>query len=158
MENIEEPTKAVEVEEAQESAPVDPRRVKDQERIARWVEARDAMPTADDIARLAREERDAEEMLNTARAARESAVVRQAAVRGWVTVAEEHGITPKRLHGWRREHLPNIEDLSDVPEVVIPREERRVEAERAQAEDWKRRMERIQHHAARLNAIRGEGE
>lgn len=105
-----------------------------QQKIADWREALDAAPTSDDMKDLRRAISDAEKALADAEAAYATASAQRSLVHGWTTVAEEEGVSAKRLHGWHRQYVPNLPDLSSVPSVEIPREERRIESLRKQVE------------------------
>lgn len=105
-----------------------------QQRIAEWRDALDAAPTAQDMEGLRRAIRDAEKALADAEAAHATAAAQRSLVHGWTTIAEEEGVSAKRLHGWHRQYLPDLPDLSSVPSVEIPREERRIESLRKRVE------------------------
>lgn len=105
-----------------------------QQKIAEWREALDAAPTSEDMKGLRRAIRDAEKALADAEAAHATASAQRALVHGWTAIAEEEGVSAKRLHGWHRQYIPDLPDLSSVPRVEIPREERRIESLRKQVE------------------------
>lgn len=127
-----EPTEAVTDEQVQEDGAEE--LTPNQQRIAEWREALDAAPTSEDMAGLRRAIRDAEKALADAEAAHATAAAQRSLVHGWTTIAEEEGVSAKRLHGWHRQYLPDLPDLSSVPRVEIPREERRIESLRKQVE------------------------
>lgn len=131
-ESAPEPTEAVADEQVREDGAEE--LTANQQRIAEWRDALDAAPTAQDMEGLRRAIRDAEKALADAEAAHATAAAQRSLVHGWTTIAEEEGVSAKRLHGWHRQYIPDFPDLSSVPHVEIPREERRIESLRKQVE------------------------
>lgn len=124
----------------------------DQERIEQWHQANAEAPTRADVKRAIRDVQDAEKMLAQAHEALAKAAAHRATVHGWVPVAEEVGVSAKRIHAWRKEHCPELPDLSTIPEREMKREARRVESEEREIEKVEELRKRVAERKARLAA------
>ena len=132
----------------------DDRVTRDQKRITEWHEAAQAAPSSDEMHARREAVREAEAILADARNALEAGAAQRACVYGWGKVAEEEGVTAKRVHAWHREHTPDLPDLSTVPGREMAREERRITAEAERLEAEARLRERIIEQQARLTEIK----
>lgn len=122
----------------------------DQQRIVKWQEAASNAPSSDDLRAMLTECAEARAMLDAAVAKYEAAAATRALVYGWQRVADDEGVTPKRLHNWHREHVPHLEDLSSVPDKEMKREERRIESANRRLAEEARLREQVEAQRARL--------
>lgn len=126
---------------------------KDERRIAEWTKAKESVPTEESIFKMKEKIERAESALEKANREYQEAVVRRALVFGWRNVADEEDVTTRRLHMWQKEHLPNEDDLSDVPTKVIPREKARVEALEAEVQRQKQKAEESERRTERFRTL-----
>lgn len=99
---------------------------RDQEAVEQWKAAVEETPSSDETTALWEKfemyQADAEQM----REEYARATVRRALAYGWVRIATEQGISAKQLHAWHKQYLPDLPDLSRIPEREMRREERRI--------------------------------
>lgn len=125
----------------------------DRERIEAWHAAAEEAPSENDRNGLRKKVSHLRTQLLEAEEGYARACVQSAAVFGWTTIAKEQDVSSKQLHQWRRRYLPDIEDLSMVPEREMRREEKRVAEIRRQLEEEARLREKLAQHEAKLNRI-----
>lgn len=99
----------------------------DQKLIKKWALAQAEAPTRSEMDGLMSKIEEKEAEVRSLTEMHEKMAVERALVFGWTEVAEEVGVSAKRLHGWRRQHLPDAEDLTEIHKTVIPREQKRLE-------------------------------
>lgn len=125
----------------------------DRQRIEAWHAAADLAPKEGDRNALRVKVSQLRDELAETEEEYARACVQSAAVFGWTTIAAEQEVSSKQLHQWRRRYLPDIEDLSMVPEREMRREERRVEEIKRKLEQEAQLKERLAAHEARMNRI-----
>lgn len=126
------------------------RKTEDAEAAAAWHAAAEAAPTEEQATTLRKQLAEIEAARDKAAEEFARAAVERACVLGFQRVAAEQGVTPKQLHAWRKRYLPDLPDLSAIPDREMRREERRVKALDARIEAEKLLREQRKEHAARL--------
>lgn len=125
----------------------------DQKLIKKWSVAQSEAPPRQEMAQMKDKISEAEATLKALNDLYEKMAVERALVFGWTEVADEVGVSAKRLHGWRREHLPEGEDLSDVLKTAIPREQKRLEKMEQKLEEKKKLEEKYEAQRERLSNV-----
>lgn len=98
----------------------------EQARIEAWLEAKRRAPSAEIRNELRENVVRVKHALTGAQEDYAVACVESAVVYGYGAIADEQSVSPKQLHMWQRKYLPEIVDLSKVPDQEMKREERRV--------------------------------
>lgn len=125
---------------------------RDQTRIEEWHSANAEAPTQADMKKAERDVRDAEQLLEKARADFAAKAAHRATVHGWVSVGKEIGVSAKMLHAWRKEYHPDMPDLSTIPNKEMKREERRLAAEEQRIATIETLRKSVEERKARLSA------
>lgn len=125
----------------------------DQKRIQEWKQVRESVPNDDMVEELRTAVEDAERELKDATALYEESVARRALVIGWTEVAEQEGVSAKRVHSWHRQYIPGEEDMTDVPRVIIPREQKRIAAMEEQVRKQRETEKMVNEQAEKFREL-----
>lgn len=139
--------------QAEEVPNVESSEQSDQDRIALWGKAREVAPTEESVLNFRSKMEDAQKELEKATAAYEKAAAHRATVVGWKEVADEENVTAKMLHTWHRRHVPDLEDMTDVPRVIIPRQERRIKSAEEKIKKQEEERRKVQESAAKFREL-----
>lgn len=99
---------------------------RDQEAVEQWKAAVEETPGSEDTTALWEKFEALQAEAEKVRDDYARAATRRALTYGWVRIATEQGISAKQLHAWHKQYLPDLPDLSRIPEREMRREERRI--------------------------------
>lgn len=94
--------------------------------VEQWKALAAEAPSVGDTTALAKRAAELADELEAARLEHARACVRRAVVYGWVRVSQEQGVSAKQLHAWHKQLLPDVHDLSEIPNREMRREEKRI--------------------------------
>lgn len=128
---------------------------RDQEAVEQWKSAAAETLSSDDTLALWERFEELQAEAEQVRDQYAEAAARRALAYGWVRIATEQGVSAKQLHAWHKQYVPDLPDLSRVPEREMRREERRIADIEKRMASEKRLREKYNAHKARLEEIRG---
>lgn len=146
----------VQPKQTPEVAPVEPKAQasKDAEMVAQWETAATAAPSEDQVSQMREHLAKLKAEAATLEDKFAEAVVTRACVFGFQRVAAEQETTAKQIHTWKKTFLPEMPDLSAIPDKEMKREERRIATLNARLEAEKELKRKRDEHQARLNKLR----
>lgn len=128
---------------------------RDQEAVEQWKAAVGETPSSEDTTALWEKFEALQAEAEQVRDEYARAATRRALTYGWMRIATEQDVSAKQLHAWHKTYLPDLPDLSSIPEREMRREERRIADIEKRLQSEKALREKYNAHKKRLDEIKG---